>query len=173
MRYWALLGILGLAFLLQTTMAGFLAIRGVQPDLALATVVSLGLLFGPEVGLLGGALVGLLLDVVFGRFVGLHLLTRGGVGLLIGLAEQRVFKESLLLPLMAGFVSSLLSEGATMLILAFFGWRMPVFEQLRTAVLPGALYNAVITLLIYTRIYKHYRYLRPDPRGAIHFIRRR
>lgn len=173
MRYWALLAILGLAFLLETTVSGFLSIQGVHPNLLLGTVVSLGLLFGPEVGLLSGALAGLLLDVEFGRYVGLQLLTLALPGLLVGLAEQRVIKESLLLPLVAGLVASLLSQGLTVLIMAFFGWQAPVLTTLRTSVLPAAVYNAIVTLLIYGRIYRLYKYLRPDPRGAIQFIRRR
>lgn len=173
MRYWALLGILGLAFLAETTVAGFLSIVGVTPNLLLGTVVSLGLLFGPEVGLLAGALAGLLLDVEFGRYVGLHILTLGIPGLLVGQAEQRVIKENLFLPLVVGLLASLLSQWLTVAIMAFFGWRIPLLDALTGAILPGALYDAAVTVLVYGQIYRWYRYLRPDPRGAIHFIRRR
>ncbi len=173
MRYWALLAILGIAFLLQTTVAGFLTIRGVHPDLLLATVVSFGLLFGPEVGLLGGGLAGFLLDVVYGRYMGLHILILASLGLAVGMVEQRVFKDSLVLPLLAGLVTSLMTQIATLTILAFFGWRVPLVTTMKTLIFPGALYSAMVTALVYSQIHRRLRYLRPDPRGAIHFIRRR
>lgn len=173
MRHWALLGILSLALLLQTTVVPYLEVFGLVPDVLLAAVVTFGLLFGPEAGLSAGMGIGLMLDLVGGRFIGLSVLTLGVAGLLAGQVEKRVFKDNWLLPLSAGFLGTLVKEGLTMLILLAFNWRIPVLEALREQILPAALYNALVTLVVYFRILRHYRYLRPDPRGQIPFVRKR
>lgn len=173
MRVGAVVALVGGAFLFQTTVAGFLRIRGVAPDVLLAMVVSLGLLFGPQAGMVAGAAAGLLLDVASGRYVGLHVLTLGTAGALVGLVERRVYKDNPLLPLAGGLAATLLDEGLTYLVLTFFGWRVPPLAALRDVLVPSALYNAAVTWLVYFPIYRRYHYLRPDPRGAILFFRRR
>lgn len=173
MRYWSLLAILGLAFLAQTTFAGFLAIGGVAPNLLQAVVVTFGLLFGPEVGAASGALAGILRDVAFGKYIGLSVISLGLVGWLAGLAERRVFKDNLFLPILAGFLATLIAESINLAVVYFFEPALVAGVSPQETILPSGLYTTVATFLIYSRILRSYRYLRPDPRGAIRFLRRR
>lgn len=167
MRYWVLTALLVLAFLLQSVLSSHLAIAGVAPDLVLVVVLTFGLLFGWEVGLGAGVLGGLLIDMNAGRIIGLHVLSLGTVGLAIGLAEGRVFKDNLLLAPLAGFVGTAISKSIAMICLWLLGWYVTPAETFRSAILPGALYNMVLATLVYNRVYKYYQYLRPDPRGTI------
>jgi len=172
LRYWVLTALLTLAFLIQSVVSHYLAIFGVTPDLLQVVVVSYGLLFGWEVGIGAGVLGGLLLDLTAGRFIGLHVLSLGAVGLVAGLVEEKVFKDNVLLGPTAGFVGSLLNQIIILLCLTFFGWRVPLVESFRYMILPEALYDMVLATLVYSQLYKYYRYLRPDPRGTI-VLRRR
>ncbi len=167
MRYWFLTGILLVTFLLQSVVATYLSIGGIVPDLLLMLAVSYGLLFGWPVGLAGGLLAGLLMDLSTGRFIGAHTLAMGVVGLVAGLVEQKVFKDNMLLAPVGGFVGSVAGQTIILTCLAIFGWRLSPIEALRTMVLPEALYDTVICALIYGRLYKYYLYLKPDPRGTI------
>lgn len=174
MRFWPLLGILAGAVLLQTTLAPYLTVRGLIPDLLLAVVVTYGLLFGLEAGLFAGMGAGLLLDVAGGRLVGLSVLSLGVAGLLAGVVEQRVYKDNLLLPVIAGFLASVGRELITALVLiTISAWEFSLWERLWQLILPGALYNALICVIIYFRILRHYHYFRPDPRGQIFQVRKR
>jgi rod shape-determining protein MreD len=82
-----LTGLLILAFLMQSVVSTYLSISGITPDFLLAIVVSYGLLFGWEVGLAGGVIGGLLIDLIAGRYIGLHVLAYGTVGVVAGLVE--------------------------------------------------------------------------------------
>jgi len=172
MRYWILTGILLLAYLIQSVVAIYLSIGNITPDIVLIVVLSYGLLFGWEVGLIAGVVGGLLVDLTFSRYIGLHILSLGLIGLVAGLVEEKVFKDNQLLAPIAGFVGSLASHIILMTALAFYGWRFDLLESMRTTIIPSALYDMVVAVIIYGRIYKYYLYLRPDPRGTI-VLRRR
>lgn len=172
MRYWVLTGIMVLAFLLQSVVSSYLAIGGITPDFLLAVVVTYGLLFGWEVGLAGGVLGGLLIDSISGFFIGIHVLSYGVVGLAAGLVEDRVFKDNLLLAPVGGLAASMVSLAIEAVCFWLYGREVDPIGALRMTILPAALYNMVLTILVYSRIYKYYTRLRPDPRGTI-VIRRR
>lgn len=171
MRYYVLAGVLLLAFLVQSVLGGFLAIRGIAPNVVLVVVVVYGLLFGWEMGIAAGVLGGLLLDLTTSQLIGSHVLALAAVGLMVGLVEEGVFKDNLLLPLIGGFLGSLVGQIVLVGCIWLFRRSFPLGD-LRAALLPTALYDVILCVLVYTRIYKYYRYLRPDPRGTI-ILRRR
>lgn len=171
MRYYVLAGVLLLAFLVQSVLGGFLAIRGIAPNVVLVVVVVYGLLFGWEMGIAAGVLGGLLLDLTTNQLIGSHVLALAAVGLMVGLVEEGVFKDNLLLPLIGGFLGSLVGQIVLVGCIWLFRRSFPLGD-LRAALLPTALYDVILCVLVYTRIYKYYRYLRPDPRGTI-ILRRR
>lgn len=172
MRYWVLTGILVMAYLIQSVVAIYLSIGNITPDIVLIVVISYGLLFGWEVGLIAGVLGGMLVDLTFNRYIGLHVLSLGLIGLVAGMVEEKVFKDNLLLAPIAGFVGSLASHSILAVALSFYGWKFNLVESLRTTLVPAALYDMVIAMVVYGQIYKYYLYLRPDPRGTI-VLRRR
>jgi rod shape-determining protein MreD len=167
MRYWAL-SVIGLvAYLIQSVLGEYVMVAGVAPSPLLDVTVAFGLLFGWRVGLGAGIFGGLLLDLTAGRFIGLHLVSIGVVGLLVGLLEELIFKDNLLLAGIIGFLGSGLANGLSYAFLALLGWRVDPIHTLTSAILPAAIYNGVLTLLIYSQLYRHYQYLRPNPRGTI------
>jgi rod shape-determining protein MreD len=170
-RYWVLAGIIVVVFLLQSVMATYLSVAGITPDFLLVMVVIYGLLFGWPVGLGAGVLGGLLLDLSTSRFIGLHLLALGTVGLLAGFVEEKVFKDNLLLAPTGAMVGSILSQSIVLACLWLFGWEMQAGGVYRAVILPSALYNTFWALLLYSWTYKNYLYLRPDPRGTIELRR--
>jgi rod shape-determining protein MreD len=171
-KYWVLIGLVVIAFLLQQSVApSYLAIGGITPNFLLVMVVTYGLLFGWEIGIAAAVLAGLLMDLTAGRFVGLHVLSLGFVGLLAGLVEEKVFKDNLLLAPLGGFVGSVISQTVVIVCLWFYGWQVNVVGSLRSTILPGALYDMVLAFFIYGRIFKYYLYLRPNPRGTINLRR--
>jgi len=167
-----LTGILVSAYLLQSIVAIYLSIGHITPDIVLIVVLSYGLLFGWEAGLVAGVVGGLLVDLTFSRYIGLHVLSMSLIGFVAGMVEEKVFKDNLLLAPIAGFFGSLANHLILMLVLALYGWQFNFVESLRTTIVPSALYDMVIAVVVYGRIHKYYLYLRPDPRGTI-VLRRR
>lgn len=167
MRYW-LLAIIGLVgFLIQSVLGSYLAIGGAVPSPLLVITLALALLFGWKVGLGTGLIGGLLLDLSAGRLIGLNLLSLGIVGFLVGLLEDKVFKESWLLAGLVGLGGSVLAHTLNYLCLALLGWRFDPLQTLLGAVLPSAVYNSLLAMLVYSQLYRYYQYLRPNTRGTI------
>lgn len=167
MRYWVLTGILVVTFLVQSSVSTYLSIGGITPDLLLAVVITYGLLFGWEVGMGAGVIGGLLVDLIAGRFIGLHVLSYGLVGLLGGLVEGRVFKDNILLAPVGGLAGSILNQAVVVFCFWLYGLEVAPLGAVRSTLLPAALYDMVLAVLVYMRTYKYYLYLRPDPRGTI------
>jgi rod shape-determining protein MreD len=83
----AIEGLLTLAvIILQTTVGQFLAIGGVQPDIALVWVVLISLRYGQVAGTAAGFLTGVLIDILGGTdsMVGLSALAKTMAGFLAG-----------------------------------------------------------------------------------------
>lgn len=167
MRYWALFFIGLVSYLIQSVLGGYLAVGGAIPSPVLTVAITFGLLFGWQMGLGAGMIGGLLLDLTAGRFIGLHLLSIGLIGLLVGLLEDKIFKDNWLMAGVAGLLGSILAEGLNYACLAVLGWRVDPVQTLVGGILPSAVYNGLLTILVYTQVYRYYQYLKPNPRGTI------
>lgn len=167
MRYGILAAIGLIGFLVESVLGAYLSIGGAMPSPLLQITVTLGMLFGWRIGLGTGLIGGLLLDLTAGRLIGLHLLSMGAVGLLVGLLEEKVFKENWLLAGVVGLGGSVLTHLLNYICLAALGWRFEPIPTLLQSVLPSALYDGLLTMLIYSQVYRYYQYLRPNPRGTI------
>lgn len=75
---------------LQASIFGPLPLGGITPDLGLAVLYCIGLMTGPVEAAFAGIAIGLLQDVGSASLIGFSGLTRGIVGLAIGLLGRRV-----------------------------------------------------------------------------------
>ncbi|MCL6451582.1 MAG: rod shape-determining protein MreD, partial [Acetobacteraceae bacterium] len=144
-----LAGLVVLAVVLEQGVLPFVAWRGVKPDLTLILAVLAGLVFGSRAGATVGACAGLLQDLHLGRYLGLAATGHMAAGFLAGLAERRLFKENLWVPLLAGGLATVVNEGVTLLLLRLVGTRLAFGPALVRVVLPSALYNALLTPVLY------------------------
>lgn len=166
MRYW-LIGLLTVIVAVgQMTLAPFLRIGGGTPDLIVAVTVSCGLLFGWRVGMGVGATAGLIVDLAFGRIIGLQTLAYGIVGWVCGLTEEKVFKDNWILPSLGGAVASILVQSLALGVMMLFGRMFDVWQEYRMVIFPTSLYNMILTTFVYTGLLRLHRYIRPDPRGT-------
>lgn len=149
------------AAVLQVAIAPHVAIGGVVPNVLLLVVITLAFFEGSEAGLYGGFATGLLLDLLGTGPVGAWALVLAVTGYVSGLVAQNVFAEGWLLPLTVAAVACLLAEGAYAAMLAVLGTSGGFAAALWTRVLPGAVYNAVLALLVYPWLA---RSLRREPR---------
>lgn len=165
MRYWLVAVLVLVTFVLQVTVAGFAAIADMAPNLLLALSVSMGLLFGWEVGGGVGLAGGLLIDLTLGRYVGLQGLALGLTGLLAGLMEASVVKDNPALPTLAGALGSLISRCLVFGVLLLF--RNAAVVGFAGSLVVGTIYNAVICALLYPLLYRRTGLLHPTPRTFV------
>jgi rod shape-determining protein MreD len=135
--------------LLQSSLAPHLTVIGVKPDIVLTLVVSWSVIRGASEGVTWGFIGGLALDLLSDGPVGLSALTLMMVGFLTNLGETSLFKSSLVLPLVAVFAASMLSNAVQLVMLRGFGWSLPWWEAMVSVALPAAILNAVIMPIVY------------------------
>lgn len=135
--------------LLQSSLAPHLSVIGVKPGIVLTLVVSWSVIRGASEGVTWGFIGGLALDLLSGTPVGLSALTLMMVGFLINLGGISLFKSSLVFPLFAVFVASVLSDAVQLVLLQGFGWNLPWWEAMASVAVPAAILNAVLMPIVY------------------------
>jgi len=158
-RFLPAAGALAVAALLQVALAPYIALGGVVPNFLLLVVVTLALATGPEEGSTVGFIAGLAFDLVGAGPVGPMALVLAIAGFVAGLLHEAMFAEGWLLPLTVLAVTALVSEVAYTSLLVLLGVEIPFWRAVFTKVLPAAVYNTALALLVYPWLA---RFLRPE-----------
>ena len=147
-------GFLFAALLLQSTILPLLAYNGVYGDLLLMIVVLASLHLGKKQGAMIGFSAGLLEDLVSGTFFGINTFTKLLLGYLFGLAERKVFKENIVLPVIAAIVATIGSYFISALLMVSLGYRFDLLENMMTMLVPLLIYNVILSLPIHKLVCK-------------------
>ncbi len=152
----ALLG----AFVLQVMIAPHISLFGVTPNLLLLVVITLAFVEGSPAGATAGFIAGLLMDLLSSGPIGAWALVMSVTGYLSGSLRQNLFAEGWLAPVTVGVVAALVADFAYLVVVTVIGVGPTAFWQaLGRLVLPRALYNAVLVMLVYPWLA---RFLRTD-----------
>ncbi len=149
------------AAVLQAALAPYLSIGQVVPNFLLLVVVTIALVEGPVPGAAVGFSAGLIFDLLGSGPVGPMILVLTLTGYLTGLMHENMFAEGWLLPLTVLAIATLSAEVAYGLILILLGSGGPFWSTFLTKMLPGAVYNTVLALLIYPWLARFLRQDRP------------
>ena len=136
--------VLLVAFVLQAAYGSALAIHEARPNLSLTTLLIVCLFADAPTGALLGFLMGLLEAAYTERYVGSFLVTRSLAGWAVGVLDETIFRDNLLVTLLTAPVGTLLVEGCFFLF-------APQPHVLRWAdrTLLQALYNGLLALPLY------------------------
>lgn len=142
--------------ILQATVLAELNLFGIglKPDLPLIVVVSIGLLKGPWYGAVVGLAAGLTADLRIGGVLGVGALSRMVTGFGAGLLEKLIFKDNLLVPVLALSAGTILNESIYLLVYNTLGWQLGSPLYFVPRVLSIAVYNALLAPLVYRRLYR-------------------
>jgi len=140
---------LGVAVILQVAIAPQIAIFHVVPNLIFLVVVTLALVEGPVAGSTAGFIGGLLFDLLGTSVVGPYALVFCVVGYVAGMLEANMFAEGWLLPVSVVFIAGLCAQLAYGGIMAVLGVGMPFWRAALLIMLPGAVYNTALAVLLY------------------------
>jgi len=152
--------LVGTAFL-QATLSPFMKISGVHPDLVLLLVISWVILRGLEEGLFWAVVGGLSLDILSGAPFGAFTSSMVVVALLTSLFHGRIFGSSIILPLSLTFPLSLLFNGLVLLLLMVLGRPMDWSAAFFNILLPVAIFNTMVMVLVFPLLYLLNRVLTP------------
>lgn len=154
MRTFVLGSLLLSGLLLQSTIFENLRFVGTKPDLLLIVVVLVGVLQGRYQGAKVGFIFGLVEDLFIGRYWGLNAFAKMLTGFLVGLAENKVFKENLLIPSFGLFSATFLHNLIYVILAGLAGLGADLVPYVWKSTLPMALYNAFLATLIYGKFYQ-------------------
>ena len=140
--------VLVVSLLVQLTVCPEISIGSVKPDVLLVATVCWALFEGPAQGVLFGFCAGLLEDIFSTAVLGVSAFAKIIIGYFSGELRQRVISKSVIWPMIIVFFGSILHE-----LIKFATWTMVGLEQrppFSFGIIAGlALYNALITLVIY------------------------
>lgn len=158
------------AFILQGVLVPHIAIAGTKPDIILIVTALYGFAYGAPVGAIVGFFGGLLGDLLGGMHVGLGLVSKSIVGFFAGLVQRTIFVENILLPMLAIFIATWLNEFVYVGFMFLLGEVTPIKALVLNVILPTAVYNAVLTPLIYIIVRRFLIFKQETP--AINVVRK-
>jgi len=139
---------------LQTTLFNYIGILGITPGTALLIVVSYAVLRGDVEGAIAGFFAGLLTDVMYMDFIGMHALLFGLTGFLSAKIFKDFFKDSFLLPVLLILIVMPAYEIVFYLAnLIFVGNIGSFWNYLLIFILPGTIYTALFAIPVYRIIF--------------------
>ena len=147
-----------LIVLLQTTILHYISIKGVMPNLVIVFIIVTAFMRGSAEGAAVGFFAGLAMDMMFGNILGFYALLGFYLGFSIGSMNKGIFKENLLLVIFFTFIFSIAYEVVVYVINNIMSGSINLLYPLTTIILPEAIYNSVISILIYPLILKAGRY---------------
>ena len=106
---------------LQSTILGFISIRGVEPDLALIVVVFVANRNGSMFGQLAGFGAGLVLDIMGTSPLGLYALIFAVIGAVFGATRGKIFVDPVFMPMLFAIAATLIKGAMGLLLGGLFG----------------------------------------------------
>lgn len=149
------------ALVLQVAVAPHLAIGSVVPNVFLLVVITLAFIEGRSAGAAAGFAAGLLFDLLGTGPVGAAALVFAVTGYIAGSLSEHMFAEGWLMPLTVVFAASLSAEIAYAGVLGVLGVGSPFWGTVAGVVLPAAVYNGALALLLYPWLARFLRRGRP------------
>jgi rod shape-determining protein MreD len=157
---------LAICILLQSTILGRVAIRGVRPDLAMLVLVFVSLRRGPMVGQVSGFASGFLEDLMNVSPLGFHSLLRTVIGYLFGLLSGNVFIDPFLMPIILAVVATILKGILSGIVSALFGIESSGFITFTGRVWIEVGYNGIVAPFFFALLNLFRVFKQTDKEGA-------
>jgi rod shape-determining protein MreD len=140
---------LAASILLQSTILGKIAIRGVRPDLALIVLIFVSLRRGSMVGQVSGFASGFLEDLMNVSPLGFHSLMRTVIGFLYGVFSGNMFIDPFLMPIVLTIIGTIVKGLLAGIISAVFGIAASGFVIFAGRLWIEVGYNAVLAPFLF------------------------
>lgn len=152
--YYVMAPLLLFLCLVQSTAAGRFTLFGVKPDLVLLLLLVGALLYGARAAVVWAFIAGVGMDIFSGGPMGASSLALMAAALVASLGHRPLSRFNWLVPLGAALLGTLTYAVVYLSVLGALdtgGWlarSVPLIDTVRAVVLPAALYNTVLMLLL-------------------------
>ena len=140
--------------LLQSTLLNYAKIYDIKPNLLIVFVICVALLRGYIEGGVVGFFVGLSLDMLFGKFLGFYALLGLYLGIAVGSVNRRLYRENFIVVILFTFIATIVFEALVYILSSFMNGNMDLLFPMTRVILPEALYNSGVSIIIYAMVIK-------------------
>ncbi len=148
---------------MQVVLSPYIRVSGVHPDLVLLVVVSWVFLRGVREGLVWALMGSLGLELFSAAPFGVLTFSLLTTTIVAGLGHGRLFGSSIVLPLSLTFPLSLLFNGLALVLMFLLGRPVVWLDAFSNVLLPAAIYNTMMMVLVFPPLYLLNRFLNPQP----------
>jgi len=152
--------------LLQSTLLGKIAIRGVKPDLAMIVLVFVSLRRGSMVGQVSGFASGFLEDLMNVSPLGFHSLLKTVIGYLYGVFSGNVFVDPFLMPMVLAVAATILKGVLAGIVSAVFGISSSGFITFTGRLWIEVAYNGVLAPFLFALLNLFRIFRQADKEGS-------
>lgn len=144
--------------ILEATLFQFLRIADVKPDFIIIMIIAYAILEGGAYSAVIGLASGLLIDILFGRVLGVNAFSYMITGYLFGQAHDNVFRDSILPPALFNFAAVIIYQHLYFFLMYMTGNLLhegfSYMHILLGMIIPQSLYNTILGAVMY-RFYLH------------------
>ncbi|HSH36013.1 rod shape-determining protein MreD [Schnuerera sp.] len=136
-------------FILQSTIFQYFKIFEVVPNTSLVIIVVIALLKGKKTASIMGLLAGLLQDIIFSSVIGINGFIYFFVGYLVGMAENRLSKDNILIPFIMTIFSTIFYHLVHNLFMFFLSYNINFLVFFKNVIIIEIFYNSLISIILY------------------------
>ncbi len=144
-----------LGVVLRDTVFNGLSVAGGKPDFVLIMVVYFAIFRGSVQGGILGAALGMLEDLMTGRFIGINAICKGLIGYLVGYSERNLHKNNFVVPMLAVLVATFGNAILYFLFSVIIGGNVGLESMLFSSI-PDAVYNMCFSPVFYAVFYRFF-----------------
>ena len=141
-------------YFLQSNFFTWFNIAGIMPNLFVVIVLFIGLFASKTMGTIYGIVIGLVLDLLFGRSVGIQAVSLGLIGFLAGIFDKNFSKDSRMTIMLMVLSSTVIVEVLNYLFKYMFeGISLDILNFFKILFLE-VIFNLLLTIILYPLIQK-------------------
>lgn len=141
-----------IAYLLQSTLFQTFSLGGVSPNILIILTSCFGFMGGKKEGMFVGFISGMILDVLFGRYLGVYSIIYLFIGYLNGMFSSIFYPEDIKLPMILITSSELIYCFVIYISLFLLRGRFNFGYYFLHIILPEIVYTILVTILLYRGI---------------------
>lgn len=146
-----------IGFLLQSTLFSQFTIGGIEPNILIILVATVGFLVDSKNGLILGFFAGLLTDIFFGSVIGIYAIIFMYIGYMNGFFKKVLYSKDYKLPIGLIAISDVLFGHLCYVTMFLIKGDFHYTYYLMSVILPEVIYTSVIACLLYPLLHTIYQ----------------
>ena len=136
-------------YFLQTIFFSHFTIAGIMPNIFAILMLYIGLYMGRTMGVIYGIIYGIFLDIWVGKNLGLTSIALAFIGLISGIFDKTLSKDSRITVLLMGVVCTIIYESVLYIMqYMIFGINVEILNFIKI-LLVEVIYNMILIIILY------------------------